>query len=1399
MTTASTNGFPQDPHDAAALYLTKGLAPIPLPPRSKAPDLTDWPYFRMTTDALDRYFPKGEERNIGILNGAPSSNIIDVDLDCIEALRAAPLLLPATGWIFGRKSATRSHWLYKVDRSLDTASESYRDLTGLSMLVELRGSGGQTVVPPSTHQESGERIYWETFTEPAVVPLGDLQQEVRIVAAASLLAQHWPAKGSRDDAALALSGGLVRARWSTERVSRFVEAVAVAAGDEEAQKRATKAEATARKQADGCKTTGWTRLGELLRENGPAVVRRVREWLGLALQTAAAPKTIRALESYHPFPLEALPSPTREFVYHGALALGCDPCFLALHVLAVVASAIGNTRTIELKRGWTEPSVIWSAIVADSGTLKSPAFQKCVAPLFRIQKKLHDAFSEAMKQYELDLSAHEDEKRRAKKEGTEAPEPPEKPVYRRVILSDVTIEKVAEVQEDNPRGILVARDELAGWLGSFTRYKGKAGGTDLPHWLEMFRAGTVIVDRKTGDRKHYFIERAATSITGGIQPQVLARAFTPDLLDAGGGARLILAMPDKKKKHWTDIEIAHEVEEAYVNVLDRLLALDFDVQDGDSIPYALQLSPDGRTAWIAYYESWAQEQFAAEGELAAAFSKLEGYAARFALLHHVVTHLALDTSDRRPVGSLSIEAGITLAHWFAGEARRIYATLTESDDQRNARRLVEWIHARGGKTTTKQLQKSNSRKYPTAEAAIAALDGLATAGYGQWVDRPIDSRGGRPTQDFVLHPTTDDTDETSSEEDENDGGLPTGTPDETPPPSDATLTIPGDFGVSSVSSVVGNEITPSNGDGEGCSDGGGVSSGGFGVSSDAPAYQLVRDQAGLDIVANALEEAGLVGLDLETTGLNPRADRIRLLSLDVDTNYGRFTYLLDCFSLGASPLFPLLADKPLVIHNGAFDLAFLARMGFTPGTVHDTMLLAQLLTAGTGESCKLAACTERYLARPLDKAEQTSDWSGDLSEEQLAYAATDASVLVPLYRVLIEKIEAAGLQPVAEIECRCLPAVVWMAGRGVALDADAWQHQARAAAEDADRLRTQLQEAAPDRPGALFSDGWNWDSPAQVKEALGLAGCKVDRTADDALAAIDHPLTALIRQYRDAHKRQTTYGSGWLKHVASDGRVYPSWRQLGAESGRMSCSAPNMQQLPRGEYRRCVRAPAGRVLVKADYSQIELRIAAKVSGDAALLEAYRRGEDLHTRTARSVLNVENVTKQDRQLAKALNFGLLYGMGARGFRQYAKGQYGLDLSEREAGRYRDAFFRSYPGLAAWHRHIRSRHTKETRTLPGRRRLLNDKTPDTQRLNTPVQGTGADGLKLALALLWERREQAPGAFPVLAVHDEIVVEADADKADAVKEWLVRAMMDAMVPMLEPVPVEVEAKVVPTWGGE
>jgi DNA polymerase-1 len=568
-------------------------------------------------------------------------------------------------------------------------------------------------------------------------------------------------------------------------------------------------------------------------------------------------------------------------------------------------------------------------------------------------------------------------------------------------------------------------------------------------------------------------------------------------------------------------------------------------------------------------------------------------------------------------------------------------------------------------------------------------------------------------------------------------------------------------------------------------------------------YLLVKDRAGLDMVAVALDGIDLVGLDIETIGLNPRENKVRLLSLAVPTIDGTtFTYLIDCYAVDPAPLLPVLAQKDMVVHNAAFDLAFLGRLGLTPsGTIHDTMLWSRLLTAGTNERNDLAKCCSRWLNQPLDKEQQKSDWSGELSDNQLAYAARDAEVLLPLFDALKREIAGAGLEQVARIESRALLAFVWLAGNGVPFDRAGWDALTAEASSRVKQLIVQLDAVAPSRPGFLAVAGaWDWNSPLQVKEAFAAVGIKLAPTADDELAKVDHPMASLLRDYRAARKLETTYGNEWAAHVSTDGRIYASWNQLGTVAGRISCSKPNLQQVPRDpRYRHCFAAPPGRVLVKADYSQLQLRIAAKVSGDKAMLDAYTKGEDLHTLTARKLTGKAEVSKADRQLAKAVNFGLLFGAGAKRLKEYAKTSYGIDLTEEEARHYRRAFFHAYPGLERWQKRAGNSTAKECRTLAGRRRLLDEKTPFTFRLNSPVQGTEADGAKLALALLWERREQVPRAIPVLFVHDEIVVECDEDQADRVADWLKTAMVEAMEPLVEPVKVEVEVRRARTWGGD
>jgi DNA polymerase-1 len=567
------------------------------------------------------------------------------------------------------------------------------------------------------------------------------------------------------------------------------------------------------------------------------------------------------------------------------------------------------------------------------------------------------------------------------------------------------------------------------------------------------------------------------------------------------------------------------------------------------------------------------------------------------------------------------------------------------------------------------------------------------------------------------------------------------------------------------------------------------------------------------MVLAALDNTAQVGLDTETTGLSWREDRARLLSLGCTTVDGApFVYLLDLFALppeSLTPLWEVLGDMELVGHNLAFDLAFLARLGFSVGDrpLHDVMILSRLLTAGGREGNALADLTERFLGFRLDKGQQASDWSAPtLSEAQLAYAAADVLYLGDLLDRLTVEIDKAGLTATAEIERRCQPAWLWMLTAGVPIDRGAWGALAQRSRAERDRLHGELHRQAPAREGELpgAGAGWNFDSAPQVKQLLHSLGHKVKDTKDETLASIDHPLVDLLRRYRYAKWLDGTYGEKFLRFIGPDGRVHATWKQTGNEAGRSSCEEPNLQQIPRhAGYRQAFVAPPGRVLVKADFAAAHLRIACRVARDEKMLKAFQERRDLHRLTAASLLGKpeEEVTKQDRQVAKAVAFGLLYGMGARTLRIYARQNYGVAMSLEEAKRHKETFFKTYPGLARWHRETESKRKEQTesRTLAGRRRLLDPKTPLMHRLNSPVLGTEADAAKTALALLWERRGDCPGARPVAFIHDEILVEADDANAEGAAGWVRQAMLDAMTPLIDPVPVEVEVKVARTWGGD
>ena len=461
-----------------------------------------------------------------------------------------------------------------------------------------------------------------------------------------------------------------------------------------------------------------------------------------------APEPPQRIERYRPFPVHTLPGPVREYASASAEAIGCDPSFVALPVLACLARAIGNRRVIRLRRTWTEPAIVWGAIIGKSGSHKSPALQAAMRFLNRLQEETIRQHAATIACYEREKLQHEKDLKawQRSKAGDPPPEKPAEPVCTRFTTSDCTIEALAALLAVQSDGLLVVRDELAGWLGGIAEYKG-GRGSDLGHWLASWSAQPLTVDRKTGAVKMLHVPRAAVSLVGGIQPGVLREAIGREHLQDGLCARLLLAMPEPRAVTWTEAAVDHETEAALAEVFSRLLAMEPGTDDnGEPEPIPLDLTPEAKAVWVEYFNRHRAELANLDDDLAAAWSKLEAYTARFALIFQLVEWAAGDAAAGHEIDETSMRAAIELSDWFGGEARRVYGLFVETSEDREQRELVELIHRKGGKVTPRELARS-SRRYRKSGEAEAALERLVQQKLGKW---DVESTPGRPRREFVL-------------------------------------------------------------------------------------------------------------------------------------------------------------------------------------------------------------------------------------------------------------------------------------------------------------------------------------------------------------------------------------------------------------------------------------------------------------------------------------------------------------------------------------------------------------------------------------------------------------------------------------------------------------------------
>lgn len=585
-------------------------------------------------------------------------------------------------------------------------------------------------------------------------------------------------------------------------------------------------------------------------------------------------------------------------------------------------------------------------------------------------------------------------------------------------------------------------------------------------------------------------------------------------------------------------------------------------------------------------------------------------------------------------------------------------------------------------------------------------------------------------------------------------------------------------------------------------------------------YILVNDAAVFDDFFQQLSKQSEFVVDSETTSLSPW--EAKLLGLSFSWKKGQGWYVV------AKPewvqrLKPIMADQKIkkIGHNLKYDVEVLQVQGIPFQPINfDTMVASYVLSPGTRQHGLDALVFNEFgyemmpitnLIGPAGKKQRSME---DVQLEKLAwYSAEDADFTWRLYQVLKPRLEKENITGLfTKVEMPLVSVLVDMELAGIKVDVNFLRELSKKMKIDLEKIEKKIY--------TLAKHEFNISSPLQLKQVLfeelkiDTAGLGKTKTGVSTAAAElekmkeAHPIIPLISQYRELSKLISTYLDALPELVNQrTGRVHTSYNQTVAATGRLSSSDPNLQNIPirtdiGATIRRAFIAERGYRLVSADYSQIELRIIASMANDGAMIESFKKGEDIHTRTAANIngVSLEAVTHQMRRAAKAVNFGIIYGLGYVGLAQ------GEGISRQEAKAFIEKYFQIHHNIKDWIDHTKklAHQYSYVETLFGRRRYFPEinstnqllvSNAERQAINAPIQGTAADLMKLAMIEVHKKLPTiSPKSRLLLQVHDELVVESpDADTA-AVAKMLKETMEDVYTLK---VPIAVDVGVGKNWG--
>jgi len=434
-----------------------------------------------------------------------------------------------------------------------------------------------------------------------------------------------------------------------------------------------------------------------------------------------------------PFPVEVLPTALAHFVTEAAGALPCPPDFLGVLMLPLLGVAIGTSRVLAVKPNWYEGPRFYAAVVAEPGSKKSPALDLVSTP-YRIRQRtlyttyLHEKarYQHQLAQYERDFGDGKPRRSIGRMTRHQTFQAPLEPVMPQVFSTDATLEALAALLEQNPRGVAFIQDELTGWVLAMNQYKG-GKGADRHGWLSFWNGASVIVNRKTR-KEPVVLDNPFVGVAGCLPPDMLGALPDERGREDGFLHRILFAFPDRMLVRWTEASVSDEAIEGYQRVCERLWELQ---GVSPQAPRVVAWDTTGRQTFIEFanelYAELADPDF--PEMLRGPFSKLEGYGARLALLLHLC-RLVCGEAPLEAVDKVSVLGAVALVHYFKSHARRVYARLQATPEDQQVARALAWIVRQGGQVTARALLRHHVGGVKTTSEAIQLLHTLEERGYG---------------------------------------------------------------------------------------------------------------------------------------------------------------------------------------------------------------------------------------------------------------------------------------------------------------------------------------------------------------------------------------------------------------------------------------------------------------------------------------------------------------------------------------------------------------------------------------------------------------------------------------------------------------------------------------------